>query len=75
VIVSQECFEQVQAKLRQNASLASRNNTAHPYRAEISRELRPVSRSMCWGHARHALVLPLPWQMAPHPYAFGRSDI
>ena len=31
VIVSQECFEQVQAKLRQNASLASRNNTAHPY--------------------------------------------
>ncbi len=31
VIVSQERFEQVQAKLRQNASLASRNNTAHPY--------------------------------------------
>lgn len=31
VIVSQEHFEQVQAKLRQNASLASRNNTAHPY--------------------------------------------
>jgi site-specific DNA recombinase len=31
MIVSQERFEQVQAKLRQNASLASRNNTAHPY--------------------------------------------
>src|SRR5258708_26414312 len=31
VIVSQERFEQVQAKLRQNASLASRNTTAHPY--------------------------------------------
>jgi site-specific DNA recombinase len=31
MIVSQERFEQVQAKLRENASLASRNNTAHPY--------------------------------------------
>jgi len=31
MIVSQERFEQVQAKLRQNASLAARNNTAHPY--------------------------------------------
>ena len=30
MIVSQERFEQVQAKLRQNASLASRNTTAHP---------------------------------------------
>jgi site-specific DNA recombinase len=31
VIVSQERLEQVQAKLRENASLAGRNNTAHPY--------------------------------------------
>jgi len=31
MIVSQERFEQVQAKLRENASLAGRNNTAHPY--------------------------------------------
>ena len=31
MIVSQERFEQVQAQLRQNASLAARNNTAHPY--------------------------------------------
>ena len=31
VIVNQEHFEQVQAKLRGNASLARRNNTAHPY--------------------------------------------
>jgi site-specific DNA recombinase len=30
-MVSQERFAQVQAKLRENASLASRNNTAHPY--------------------------------------------
>jgi len=31
MIVSQVRFEQVQAKLRENASLAGRNNTAHPY--------------------------------------------
>nr|WP_075164457.1 recombinase family protein [Ktedonobacter racemifer] len=68
MIVSQECFEQVQAKLRENASLAGRNNTAHPYLLRIPRELWSLLRSLCWGDARNARVLSLPRQMASHPH-------
>ena len=52
-IVSQECFEQVQAKLKQNQQFARRNNKAHTYllRALVNCGL---CRMSCSGQTRRA---------------------